>query len=95
MKVDLLPFAAAFFKMPPEILAVEHRGVHFLYSQDLIDSCERRFGRNQAGIPMIYAFPGLIPCYTYCVQPVHTDVQPPEECYRIHLCTPDPEGRSI
>lgn len=88
MKVDLLPFAAAFFKMPPEILGVEHRGVHFLYSHDLIDTCALRFGRNQAGIPMIYAFPGLIPCYTYCVQP-------PEECYRIHLCTPDPEGRSI
>lgn len=55
----------------------------------------RIFGKNCCRIPELHTVVAGVPVYALLVHPVKDTTPPPEECFRIHLCTPDPDGQPI
>lgn len=55
----------------------------------------RLFGKNSGRIPELHTVIAGVPVYALLVHTVKDKTPPPKEFYRIHLCTPDGEGRPI
>lgn len=79
----------------PQVMAVCDRTVHVFSVQDVIDTVDRCFGRNIGRIPIVEGVKDGVSIYASVLRPVGMELAFPPECSRIHLCTPDPTGRSI
>ena len=79
----------------PHVMAVCERTVHVFNVQDVTDTVDRRFGRNIGRIPIVEGMKNGVIISASIIRPVSMELAFPPECSRIHLCTPDPTGRSI
>lgn len=97
MDMNLAPYIRAYLGMMKElgVAAVTPGGVQLNTTRDVVDNAPRRYGRVNRGIATISADVLGVPVWAYVFAPVRQHVTPPEQCYRIRLCKPDHEGRSI
>lgn len=97
MNLNLAPYVRAYMDMMKElrVASVTPGGVQLNTTRDIIDNASRRYGRVNRGIATISADVLVVPVWAYVFAPVRQDVTPTESCYKIHLCTPDNEGRAI
>lgn len=97
MNLNLAPYVRAYMDMTKElrVASVTPGGVQLNTTRDIIENAPRRYGRANRGIATISADVLGVPVWAYVFAPVRQHVTPPEQCYRIHLCKPDHEGRRI
>lgn len=96
MNLNLAPYVRAYMDMTKElrVASVTPGGVQLTTTRDIIDNALRRYGRTNRGIATISADVLGVPVWAYVFAPVGQNVTPPESCYKIHLTTPDNEGRN-
>lgn len=81
------------------ILSATHDGVQLFkgWRVRMISECyrTRMYGKNSGKIPVLYTVVSEVPVFALLLRPVKDNTPPPEECYKLHLCTEDPTGELI
>ena len=98
---DLLLLAAASKALSKSraALCVASYGVQLNGAQPVVAAARlcggKLYGGNNRKLPKLHTSVLGVPVFSLLVSPVKDPTQPPAECFRIHLCTPDPDGQPI
>lgn len=98
---DLLLLAAASKALADSrgALCVASYGVQMVGAQPVVDAARlcggKLYGSNNRKLPKLSTSVLGVPVFSLLVSTVKDMTPPPEECFRIHLCTPDPDGQPI
>ena len=98
---DLLLLAAASKVLSESraALCVASYGIQLCGAQPVVDAARlcggKLYGGNNRKLPKLSTSVLGVPVFSLLISTVKDTTPPPKECFRIHLCTPDPDGQPI
>lgn len=80
-------------------LCVASYGIQLCGAQPVVDAARlcgaKLYGGNNRKLPKLSTSVLGVPVFSLLISPVKDTTPPPKECFRIHLCTSDPDGQPI
>lgn len=97
MKLNIAPliYAAKRIERNRHFVSVDFSGALLTYASDVLDTFARRYCKTRNGYTKIYGVQDGVKVMAFLEEKQVSSANPSSECYRIHLCTPDPDGEAI